>query len=114
VARPYCVEIFNYFFCLCHISYTYLVNGEILTHAYVELDIKWLIMTGRKMVVEVSTARFHENPFYGRRVDGSGLTDGRTERHDEANTLFSLCFAEAPINLAFCPQSLFTFIKITS
>lgn len=113
VARPYCVEIFNCFFCLCRISYTYLVNGDILTHAYVELNIKWLIMTGRKMAVELSTVSFHENPLCGRRVDASGPTDWRTERHDKANTRFSLCFAEAPKNLAFCLQRIFTFIKIT-
>jgi len=33
--------------------------------------------------------KFHENPFSGSQATPCGQTDGRTDRHDEANSRFS-------------------------
>jgi hypothetical protein len=87
--------------CLGRISYIYLVNGETLTLMHIERHVSSLIMTGHQMAVKVSTVRFHGNLFCDSRVVPWGPTDRRTERHDEANSRFSQCFAEARKTVPF-------------
>ena len=46
----------------------------------------------RQMFEKCRNIKFYESPTNERRVDPGGRTDGRTDRHDEANSPFSqLC-----------------------
>jgi hypothetical protein len=42
----------------------------------------------RQILEKRSNVKFHENPFSGGRVVPCGQTDGQTDRHDEAKSLF--------------------------
>jgi len=43
----------------------------------------------RRILEKSSKTKFSKNPSSGSRVDPCGRTDGRTDRHDEANSSFS-------------------------
>jgi hypothetical protein len=55
-----------------------------------------------------SSIKFHENPSIGNRVVPCGLTDGRTERHDEANSRFSR-FCEGAVKVTEYKMCVLTF-----
>ena len=65
---------------------------------YIGLSVKYLLFffqilmkfeLYRQIFYTSSNNKFHENPSSGSRVVSCGKTDGRTDRHDEANSPFS-------------------------
>ena len=52
----------------------------------------------QQVLEKYSDIKFHENPSSGSRVVPCGRTDGRTDRHDEANSRFPN-LANAPENV---------------
>jgi hypothetical protein len=67
-----------------------------------------------RFIKKYSYTKFHENPSSGNRVVPCGQTDGRTDRHDEANSLFFFfCnFADAPKSQKLCRRILKILIGI--
>ena len=46
--------------------------------------------TSRQIFGKHSNIKFHDNPFSGGRVVPCGGKDGRTDKHDEADSLFAI------------------------
>jgi hypothetical protein len=61
----------------------------IFVRFYVKLEFSVQILK------KYSNIKFHDNTSSGRRVVPSGRTDGRKDRHDEANSHFSQFFKRA-------------------
>jgi hypothetical protein len=47
------------------------------------------IWTFRQNFIDIPNAIFYRNPSSGTRADTYGQTDGKTDKHDEANSRFS-------------------------
>jgi hypothetical protein len=65
----------------------------------------------RKIFEKYSDIKFHENPSIGNRVVHCGRTDGRTYKHDEANSHISN-FADASDKMHFIRKIAVHFLRI--
>jgi len=65
----------------------------------------------RRLSQKYSNIKFHENPSTGSRVVPCGQADGRTDRHDEANSRFSQ-FCERALKFNKAVQRQDTLVQI--
>jgi hypothetical protein len=84
-SKQYMIE--NVYWCPCTVPSMY--SARYSCQILVKLEFS------RQIFEIFSKIKFHENPSSRNRVVSCGLTDGRTDRHDEPNNLFRY-FTNAP------------------